>query len=122
MSYPKHCILLCHLLAGMDFNTDGFWPVISHQLINQSFQILLNKVLALRLQWPGFLTGVVQLVFDCILRESVSLVKAVVKGTATVIVVLTGDALVEIFFFTLFMMYLHIEHLVKICSFITPSS
>lgn len=81
---PHLCYVLpyyCHLLAGTNFSTDGFWPVISHQLINQSFQILLNKALALRFQWPGFLTGVVQLVFDFILREMMSLVKAVVKGT-----------------------------------------
>lgn len=43
-------ILLCHLLACMDFGTDGFWPVISHQLINQSAQMLRNKFLALRFQ------------------------------------------------------------------------
>ncbi len=62
-------VFLLYLLADMNFCADGVWPVIRHQLINYILQILLNQFLALTSPKLQFITVVVQLGFDFILRK-----------------------------------------------------
>ncbi len=63
----------------MNFSTDGVWPIFRHQLVNYIVQILLNKFLAMTIHRLKFITDVVQLGFDFILREIMDLVKVVVR-------------------------------------------
>ncbi len=115
-----------YLLAEKNFSTDGPWRIVRHQLFDELVHILLNKCIALIFLLLKYITGLVQLGFDFILREMMDLVSCCeMHGQFNnLVLIMTPTTLGsgERIFFTAAVMSLHIKHSFNDCCFGMPSA